>query len=235
MNLREFADQHGGVNRLFRRHFEYEVPVEVPKTDHGGNKSVIGGMVYSRALDFAKLGLSPDGAIHAMEQGRLLAEMQIIPTVILSGNDQRNRDGARFSVAGIKEITSESIPFYTVPAVTYPHYCDPFEIDQATAVHGDAIVHMCLKGSLKLWTEPPDVFEARIVSAVRASYRWEDPILFDLNFEQMVLLYFRLLKKVQRTEIPTDGWCPKYGDTIVIANDGTVALFNANLELIEHN
>jgi len=235
MNLSEFAAKHDGVHRLCRRHFEYEVPVHVPKTDHGGNKSIFGGMVYSRAMDHSKLGLTPIGANRAMKQGRLLAEMNLIPSVIISGIDQRNYDGARFTVAGISEVTSQSVPFCPSPAVTYPYYFDPFETAEATDEFGDAVPHKCINDTLRLWTESSQVFEARIMSAVQGKCRWEDPILFDLNFEAIVLLYYRLLKGVELYQIPDDGWCPNYGDFIVTAADGAVALFNAELELIEQN
>ena len=132
MNLKKFSEQHGGIQVLARRHFEYEKPVAVPTTEAGGNLSIIGSLVYTRALDPAKLGLSPLGARHAYEQGKLLVSMGVIPRAIVCGIDQRNRDGARFSAAGIEEVTDQAVCYFTSPAVTYPYYSDEYQLDTAT-------------------------------------------------------------------------------------------------------
>jgi hypothetical protein len=190
-------------------------------------------MVYSRAIDPAKLGLSPEGAVNAMKHGQQLAASGFIPNAIITGIDQRNRDGGRFSAEGIKQVSGVDVPIFTSPAVTYPHYRDPFDTSDQMEKYGDGAVHRSLNGQLQLWSEERTAFATRVLSAVKAEYPWANTVLFDLNFEQMVLLYHTLLKKLALDDIPSDGWCPQYGEMIVIANDGTVALFNAKLEFVE--
>ncbi|MBU0963834.1 hypothetical protein KKC06_02230 [Patescibacteria group bacterium] len=220
---------------MARRHFEYTKPVNVPATEAGSNTSLLGALVYTRAFDPGKLGLTPDGALNALKQGKVLAELGIIPEAIISGIDQRNTDGARFTVAGIKEITGQDIQCLASPAITYPYYVDAYQTAELMEKYGDGMVHRCLAGDLtEVWTETAEGLEKRIISAVGARYPWGTPILFEMNFEPMVLLYYWFVKGTQLSKIPLeDGWCPTYGCMIVMTNDGTPALCDANLEVIE--
>lgn len=231
MNLSEYSALHTGIRIIARRHFQYNKPTD------GLPDNLSGALTYTRSFDHGKLGLSPVGANNAFTQGEALVKLDIIPSIIITGIDQRNSDGARFTIAGIEKAGGPKIPYKESPAVTYPYYTDLTELVKAIEKFGlDYLVHHHLAGQSGvpgLWSEPVEIFEQRIMGTVEADYHWDYPILFDLNFEAILLLYYRLVQDVPRTEIPVDGWCPEYGDMIVVFEDGQTALFNANLELVE--
>jgi len=236
-DLRSFVEAHG-VELIVRRHFDYDPGLPVVKeTAAGAYGSLSGAMIYARCLDPAKLGLSARGVVDAIEQGKALARMDIIPAAIICGIDQRNRDGARLTAAGIKEITGQDVSYYTSPAATYPHYSDPQQLAQAIEQFDEYMVHMYLAGDERvagLWTEPADVFAGRIEAAVRANYSFGEPILFDLNFEQLTLLYYSWVKEVEPCDIPVQGgWCPTKGGGIIWGEGEAVGVFNPDLTLVE--
>lgn len=237
MNLKDFSDQHNGIKAIVRRHFDYEPVLATQATQGGGYGSLAGALIYTRVIDPAKLGLSTKGVQGAINQGRKLAEMGIMPSIIICGIDQRNLDGARHTAGGIKEVSGEEIHYFTSPAVTYPHYRDPHQLSQAIDKYGDYIVHRYLAEREEvagLWSEPASVFEARVVSAVMADYPEGAPVLFDLNFEQLVLLHFLHVEKIKRSGIPIENaWCPTKGGGIVYGVDGQVAEFTPELEIIQ--
>lgn len=239
MNLRDFSDEHGEIQTIIRRHFDYEVPSGLESTAGGGYGSLLGALIYTRGLDSAKLGLTPEGAIQAFEHGEKLATMGVAPKTIICGIDQRNYDGARFTRAGIRKVSGIIVPYLTSPAVTYPHYSNPTQLANVIDQFADEMVHMYLAEQEEvrgLWTEPARVFEARIVSAITADYPNGTPVLFDLNFEQITLLYYLFIKKVKRLEIPFEKgnvWLPTKGGGIAIAIDKAAVEFTPQLEVIQ--
>jgi hypothetical protein len=132
--------------------------------------------------------------------------------------------------------------------VTYPHYPFPDWLKIEAKRQGDYMVHAYLAGSggfectpehrdsTGCWSEPPEVFEARVVSAVTAKYPLRTPVLFDLNFEQLTLLYFLHVKGLKRQQIPFEkgAWVPTKGGGIVYSSDFKVAKeFRPDLTIVE--
>lgn len=207
--LQDFASQFK-VHAIARRHFDYDNPM--PNKD--------ASLVYTRLADPAKLGLSPKGARAAFEQGRALAQRGLVPTQIICGIDQRNVDGARFTAAGIEDVAGKTVPYVTSPAVTYPHYTSAAQLAAAIAEHGDFIVHryLCDSGDVAgLWTESAAGFVGRVTGAVTDRYFSGTPVLFDLNFEQMVVLHYQFISK---EPIGPKGWIPTKGGGIVFSFRG---------------
>ena len=234
--LKDFADRYG-IRAIVRRHFEYDNPATQLKSDRGS--ALVAALTYSRCLDPGKLGLSANGARDALKQGHLLAEMGIRPKSIICGLDQRNYDGARLTAAGLREATGVEVPYYTSPAVTYPHYSNVVQASDAFTSYGDYVVHMYLAGRGEmwgLWTETRHVFKTRIVSAIEANYPSGGPVLFDLNFEQLTLLHYldvMSIKEMDNIPWKSDEWVPTKGGGIVYGNTaGIVAEFKPDLTLI---
>jgi len=230
MNIRDFSDKHG-LKAIVRRHFVYNKPA-LPV-----DANTMCALIYSRTIDPSLLGLSEVGLAQAYRQGEQLVEMGIIPCRIVSGTDLRNTEGARQTAAAIRAATNKRMPFMAAPGVTYPYY-DATKVVPAWEQFGDMAAHAYLAGRPEvdgLWTETADAFEERIVSAINNLGHHEGPVLFDLNFEQLVLLHYTDVKHWPRPSIPYDNsaWIPKNGGGIVYGEDGTVAEFNPDFTLVE--
>lgn len=225
-NLKDFSDQHEGLRFIARRHFGYRKPV-------GDDQQA---MVYTRQLDPGKLGLDATGTRGAMMHGEKLATFGLIPDVIFYGRDQRNFDGAFLTAEAIKEQTKKAVPCFENVAVTYPVYRDNKETADALAQYGDPSVHRTLAGNLKLWTEPVQVFQHRIVNSVELTIG-EAFALWDLNYEAVVLLYYHYVKQIRAlSDIPFEGpsvWLPIKGGGIAQGKDGMVAVFDHDLNIVE--
>lgn len=231
--LLDFACEFG-ISAIARRHFAYRKPVSDKEL---GGYSVRGALTYARALEASRLGLTTEAVIKAYEQGRQLRDMCITPELIITGCDQRNQDGGNATAEGLVASGGAIVPVYTSPAVTYPHYTNFEFVRSALAQYEDLAVHRHLAGQFQgLWSEPVSVFDARILAAFQADYGVAGPVLFDLNFEQITLLYFRLVQKLQLSEIPfeTGAWMPKMGGGVVLSADRSVAReFAPDLTIVE--
>ncbi len=229
MNIYDFA-QHHGLKAITRRHFAYNkqvLPVD---------NNTLCTLIYSRTICTEQLGLSGAGSDAAVKQCQLLAQLGILPKVMVSGIDLRNVDGARLTAAAIAVNSGKPVPCIKSPAVTYPYY-DATATLKAYQEFGDQAVHMYLAEKPEvagLWTEPASVFEARITAAISANYPHGSPVLFDLNFEQMTMLHFLHVEKISRLDIPTDknAWCPTMGGGIAYGTDGAAMEFTPEFEMI---
>lgn len=236
MNLEQFREAHG-IAAIARRHFAYDNPSANHR--HIGNANLSFAMVWSRQLDPAELGLSPTGAKDAFNQGMELARQGVIPSIIFCGCDQRNYDGARFTAAGVEEVSKTSVWFCKHAGIGYPVYSLPARTEKALGEYGDPFVHRYLAERPeveRLWTETAAGFETRIVGAVIEAYPAGTPVLFDLNFEQMVLLYHLHVLKVERQAIPFEkgAWIPTKGGGVVYGRDFLVAKeFRPDLTVVE--
>ena len=229
--LQDFAKANGGIKWIARRHFEYRIPVPVTQTAADNNAGEIGAMVYTRHIAPEKLGLNAAGACGAMMHGEKLAHWGLIPSVIYHGRDQRNFDGAWLTAEAIERATKEKVTCLENPAVTYPVYRDIQETSAALAKYGDPAVHQTLAGSLHLWTESPQTFFARICGAINDA---EEGVLWDLNFEAIVLMYYVYVASVKNiSRIPSDkmAWIPLKGSGIVMAKNGAVTVFDRELNI----
>lgn len=218
--IKDFADKFG-VSAIARRHFSYNKPVTDKEM---GGYSVRGALTYMRALEHNRLGLTFKEGRNAYEQGEALIKLGVLPQRIIAGTDQRNYDGARFTAEALTDL-GHPTAYYTSPAVTYPHYTEFGLVEAALRQFEDFAVHRTLAGQLTgLWSEPVSVFEARIIAGLTADYGVV-PILFDLNFEQITLLYFRLVQRLELKDIPFEAgaWKPKMGGGVVISADRQVA------------
>lgn len=237
MNLKDFQTDYG-IGAIVRRHFDYRSPFTA---GNSALKPFNFPLVYSRSLDHGKLGLNCKGARAAIEQGQRLVELSTVPGAIICGCDQRNFDGANLTAEAIIERMPESsgLPVLTSPALTYPHYSYADQVKLAAEEFGDYMVHRNLAGEEAvegLWTERPETFEARIVSGVMSDYPNLGTVLFDLNFEQLVLLYFLHVRGLKRVEIPFEkgAWVPTKGGGIVYSEDRTVVKeFHPDLTIVE--
>lgn len=237
MNLKDFAAQYG-IHAIARRHFAYRKPVTDAEL---GGYATRGALTYMRALEASRMGLTHVEAVKAFEQGRrLISEMWIAPKVIIAGCDQRNLDGANATAEGIAAAGGTQPQVFSSPAVTYPHYTSFPVVKEALEQYGDLAVHRVLAGQLHgLWSEPANVFDARLCAAFTADYDGfvgGGPVFFDLNFEQITLLYFRFVRGFELSEIPfEDGaWMPKLGGGIVLSYDRLTAReFAPDLTIIE--
>lgn len=216
MNIRDFADKFG-ISAIVRRHFGYRKPVSDQEM---GGYPTRGALTYMRAFDKSRLGLTHQESAKAFAQGQKLGELAVAPGLIICGDDLRNFDGASATAEAL------AIPVITSPAVTYPHYTGFAKTRDSAEQYGDYNVHRYLASGEPglLWSETPETFEARITSAVLSHYG--SPVLFDLNFEQVTLLYFLHVKGLKRQEIPFDkgAWTPKMGGGIVYSEDRKVAM-----------
>lgn len=233
MTIADFVREYG-VSAVARRHFGYNKPVSDGEL---GGYPTRGALTYTRTLDHSRLGLTFKEGEKAYNQAGQFAAHGVVPALIIAGADQRNFDGARFTAEGFGDLPGGTAPrFYTSPAVTYPHYTDFTSVQQALSEHGDYAVHAYLAGALQgIWSEPPEVFEARIVAAITANYS-QGPVLFDLNFEQVTLLYFRLVKGLKREQIPfaNGSWTPTMGGGIILSADRKIASeFKPDLTIVE--
>jgi hypothetical protein len=230
-NLRDFASKFG-LSAIIRRHFRYEVPASLEETVSG--YPTRGALTYTRIIERNLLPLTPDSCKKAFEQARSLVELGIIPTRVNCGTDQRNIDGARWSAAGI----GNNIRWYQSPAWTYPYYTDVQHSRKAIERYGDLSVHRYLAdahGVSGLWTETRETFSARIITSVLTEYPERGPVLWDLNYEQMVVIYYRLLSGVELDNIPYEGevWQPSYGGGVAISSDCIWAVeFNSDLSIV---
>lgn len=193
-------------------------------------------LIYSRTIDPSQLGLNLAGIAMATRQGEMLAEMGLVPKSIISGVDLRNVEGANLTAEAIKKAVDVKVPCHKSPAVTYPYY-DAKVAFQSWEQFGDYAAHMYLAGRPEvegLWTETRETFASRITSAVEADYPGDGYVLFDLNYEQVLLLHFLHVEKINLDEIPhTKGaWEPKNGGGIAYGTDGTIMEFDANFEMI---
>ena len=232
-SLRDFHDQYG-ISAICRRHFGYKKPVSDAEM---GGYPTRGALTYMRALERGRMGLTHDKAAKAYIQGVRLTALGIVVAQVIVGDDQRNWDGGNATAEALSHDQSAVVPVFTSPAVTYPHYTTFGVVRAALEAHGDYAVHAYLAGAIKgIWSEPAEVFEARILAAVQASYEVSGPVLFDLNFEQITLLYFLLVQGLKRGEIPfaKGSWCPTMGGGVVISADRTQAMeFRPDLTLVE--
>ena len=231
MNLKQAADKHGGLNKAAIRHWPYERPV---LDDDLGGYPTRGALTYTRALDWGTLGLSFSSMLTAHGQGTALCAIGIVPKVVVCGLDKRNVDGAKAFAEGIAGPNGHP-PVQTTPAVTYPHYADFVTTRDALAEHEDLAVHLSLAGKIPcLWTEAPAVLEARLLAFIRTEHPLGSPVWLDINFEQMVVLYFRLLSGVELADIPcdADAWQPRYGCGLAFFADGAMLEFDNALNII---
>lgn len=234
VNLKDFSDRFG-IAAIVRRHFGYRKPVSDKQM---GGYPVRGALTYMRALDPGTLGLTHLESAKAFEQGRTLASLgsAITPRLIITGIDQRNRDGGNSTAEGIENAGQAIPPVWPQPAVTYPYYVNYEESRAAIEADHDFVPHRYLAGKgQQIWSEPPAVFKGRLVIAVHADYR-VSPVLFDLNFEQLVLLYYTDVAKVELADIPFNpgAWVPTMGGGIVYSEDRKVAMeFRPDLTIVE--
>lgn len=234
MDLKEFSAQHDGLTLVIRRHFESrKVRGLVDIVD----KTTAKILRLARHLDDSQQGLSVVGEQNAFQQGRRFVELDLIPGAIVTGTDDRNLDGGLATAEGISAAGGVPVPVVRSPGITYPYYGDVHKARDLLAQYGDDVVALHLSGrrpneTRGLWTEAPSAFEARLVGAVNAVKQcgsqfspWFE--LWDLNFEQMVLLRWLFTKG------PLDSLShasePLHGAGLVIAKDGTVAEFTADL------
>ncbi len=229
MTLQDFAQNHG-LKAIVRRHAVYNKPV-LPVD---GN--MMCALIYSRTIDPSQLGLNAEGSTQMYRQGELLAEMGIVPSRIVTGIDLRNVEGGNYTAAAIKKATGQSVTCHKSPAVTYPYY-DANKALTAWQQFGDVATHMYLADRPEvngLWTESAATFESRITSAIENTNDENGVVLFDLNFEQVTLLHFLHVEKIDRKDIPfgPTAWCPKNGGGIAYGSDGTVMEFNPDFEMI---
>ncbi|OGE73958.1 MAG: hypothetical protein A3C49_04115 [Candidatus Doudnabacteria bacterium RIFCSPHIGHO2_02_FULL_42_25] len=233
MDIREFAKRHG-ISVIVRRHFGYRKPV----TDAQLTPPVRAALTYSRNLDDRKLGLLSSEVVKAMDQGRLLVAMGITPRLVIVGDNQRNWDGGRSTAEAITDLTGLTVDVWTSPAVTYPHYANYEQslVEFGGPDKGDFSPHRYLAGKTagSFWSEPPHVFADRVSQSVLADYGVE-PVLFDLNFEQVTLCYYKHVKKLMLEQIPTEGaWIPTMGGGIVYSSDRQIAMeFRPDLTINE--
>jgi hypothetical protein len=208
-----------GISAMVRRHFGYRKPISDSEL---GGYPTRGALTYTRAIERSKMGLLFLEAQKAFNQGRQLKEMGIIPKLIIAGNDQRNEDGANATAEAFDPI----VKVVTSPGVTYPHYFDFTGAKAAMAQYGDMAVHRNMAGKLenRLWTETPVMLDARLTKAIY-SEPLSGPLLYDLNFEQVTLLYFRTVAKMDLADIPYDdqAWQPRMGGGVVYSADRTIA------------
>ena len=233
MNLHDFAMQFG-ISAIARRHFGYRKPVS--DTELGGY-SIRGTLTYMRALEASRMGLSHLEAHKAFEQGQQLVQLGIAPSLIITGCDQRNQDGGNATAEGIAVAGALPPSVFTSPAVTYPHYTSFAVVKDALEKYGDNAVHRMLAGQLSgIWSEPASVFDARICGSFTADYGVIGPVFFDLNFEQITLLYFRFVRGLELKEIPFEegSWMPKMGGGVILSADRKVAReFASDLTIVE--
>lgn len=235
--IKNFAAEFG-VSSIARRHFGYRKPVSDSEM---GGYATRGALTYMRAFESDRMGLSHVEAAKAFEQGRALAkELWAPPRVIIAGCDQRNQDGANATAEGVGAAGKTQPAVYTSPAVTYPHYTDFTKVKSVLEQYGDLAVHRVLAGQLRgVWSEPASVFDARVCSAFTADYDGfgsDGPVFFDLNFEQVTLLYFRFVRKLELKDIPFEegSWMPKLGGGVILSADKKTAKeFAADLTIVE--
>ncbi|MBI5530798.1 MAG: hypothetical protein HY918_04890 [Candidatus Doudnabacteria bacterium] len=234
MNTATIADfvNENGVRAIVRRHATYNKP-SLPV-----DNNTMCALIYSRAIDSNLLGLNAEGSAMMFRQGELLAEMGVRPAKIITGIDLRNYEGGLQTAAGVKKICDYPLSVLRSPAVTYPYY-DATKVVPAWEQFGDFAAHAYLADSPELqglWTETADVFDDRIHSAINniGRFHLSGPVLFDLNFEQLVLLHYMDVKGFARKHIPYDpsAWVPKNGGGIIYAPNGVVAEFNPDFTLV---
>ncbi len=232
----EFFKRHGGPCLMIRRHFESRRIETCDVLD----KDIAVALRLARLGNDGHQGLSSLGEGRARRQGRLLAHLGLIPDAIIAGIDQRNLDGALATAEGISSLQKDvRVPVFSNPAITYPYYGDLGVCVDAFRRYGDLAVHKFLSGKFRgelqcLWVESPEVFEARLMGAVRSllsgnsQFGWE---LWDLNFEQLIALHQLLVEKKPLFEIESEdgAYIPDYGSGIAIAQDGAVAEFDRRL------
>lgn len=238
MDLKEFSAQHGGLVLVIRRHFESRKVAAVKSII---DKSVAIELRLGRHLDDAQQGLSSMGAANAFTQGAKLAHLGLVPVAIITGWDQRNLDGGLATAEGIADASGPAVPVYRNPGVTYPYYGDPQVGTACLAKWGDPAVHRHLSGALPetrgLWVESVSAFHARLMGAIEGvtthSSEFGDGFeLWDLNYEQMVLLHQTLVAKRPLEEIDIDDpYDPDYGAGIAIAKDGAIVEFTRELQI----
>lgn len=218
-NIGDFAHEHG-IAAIVRRHFAYRQPAS--NADLGGY-SVRGALTYSGNLDDRDLGLTFAESVKAYEQGNTLVVLGCTPGMIITGSHQRNRDGGRVTADGIFVAGGPEVLVTSSPAVTMPTYPSISETRKALEEYDDYAVHAYLAGKLdrRLWSESPQTFSTRVESAVADDYGVDGPVLFDLNFEALVLLYHRHVLGFTLGMISRDksGWCPKNGGGLVYSLD----------------
>lgn len=230
MTIRDFAQMHG-LKAIVRRHAVYNKP---PLPVDG---NLMCALIYSRTIDPAQLGLNDEGAGMMYRQGELLAEMGIVPELIITGIDLRNAEGGQFTAAAIKKATGKTVPCQKSPAVTYPHY-DAVKALEAWQKFGDMAAHMYLAGCPEvdgLWTESVLQFADRILHPFHVTSGHNGPVLYDLNFEQLLVLHFADVERIKNwNEVPygSDAWCPKNGGGIAYGADGMVMEFTPDFEMI---
>lgn len=233
MDLKDFVNQFG-VSSIARRHFAYRKPVSDAEL---GGYSTRGALTYMRALEASRMGLSHLEAHKAFEQGQRLVELGITPSLILTGCDQRNQDGGHATAEGIAAAGATQPSVFTNPSVTYPHYTSFPVVKEALDKYGDLAVHRVLAGNLSgIWSEPASVFDGRICASFISDYGTTGPVFFDLNFEQVTLLYFRFVRGLELSNIPFEegSWMPKMGGGVILSADRKTAKeFAADLTIVE--
>lgn len=213
--LRDFQNQFG-ISAICRRHFAYRKPVS---DEEMGGYPARGALTYLRAFERGRLGLTASEVIKAYQQGEKLAALGVNLLTVITGDDQRNFDGGSATAEAMGKTLGLVVPVFTSPAVTYPHYTAFPVVRDALAQYGDYAVHAYLAGAIdRLWSESAATFEARILSAMKDDLGG-GRTLFDLNFEQITLLYFRLVKGLERSAIPFEpgSWTPKMGGGVVLS------------------
>ena len=237
MDLATFAAQHGGLALAIRRHFQSR---KVRELDGFVDKTTAKVLRLARHLDDAQQGLSVEGEKNAFRQGQRLVEIGLIPGAIATGTDDRNLDGGLATAEGIFAASGPNVPVMRSPGITYPYYGDTRKARDLLGKYGDAAAARHLSGLFPetrgLWVESVAAFEARLMGAVdsiaqRGSEFGDEFELWDLNYEQMVLLRHRLIIGSPLSEIDLETLEPLHGAGIAIAKDGTIAEFTADLDV----
>lgn len=237
MDLKEFSAQHGGLVLAIRRHFESR---KVRELDGFVDRTTAKVLRLARHLDDSQQGLSFEGEQNAWRQGQRLVEFGLIPVAIVTGTDDRNLDGGLATAEGIFASAGPNVSVMRSPGITYPYYGDTRRVRDLLGKYGDDVVALHLSGGRPdetrgLWTEAPSAFEARLTGAVDSvkscgSQFGDGFELWDVNFEQMVLLRHRLVTKSTLSTL-SELHEPLYGAGIAVMKNGTVTEFTADLEI----
>lgn len=235
MNLQEFSGEHGRIEAIFRRHHEYRKPK--------GNSPEAMAQIYIRQVSTHLCYLTPVGIKAAFKQGEVLCAMGIIPKTMFCGIDLRNWQGAKITADAIFENSNQRPDVLSLPVMTYPVYRRADQTAQAIEKFGDFMVHRYLNSFNRdllsdLWTETAEMFVARISMAIEQILSfpspYDSPVLFDLNYETLVVLFYKLYVLAELRDIPDEGgWEAENGGGIVYAKDKTIAVFDSGLNIID--
>lgn len=233
--IKEWAERNNGLAIIIRRHLQSrEAPIlEVV------SEPIADAFRYARMLQDSRQGLSAIGTQNAFQQGVALANMSIMPGIVVTGTDQRNIDGGVATVEGIESVIKNTpVLCATNPGVAHPSYGN-LEICVAQFErHGNYSVHRHLSGRFPetcgMWVETVAALRARLMGAIhgilseRSSFGLE---FWDLNYEQMILLFQVLIRKKPLSELdiePNTAYECNYGAGFVVAQNGEAMQFTSS-------